>query len=139
MTLVIRVKRRPPARKGNGYAGKRRGSQRWPCGNGLERGANVAPPRKGADFPRVPQDAHSWHTCTLGMVTRGSLVRPAASGIFPAKMQGPCEVLSSWSDDRALHRALVRLERGAVQVAGAVLRGRGGGDTALLPRAGNEA
>ena len=34
---------------------------------------------------------------------------------------------------RVLHGALVRLERSAVKVARCVLRGRGGGDTALLP------
>src|SRR5882724_2679639 len=48
-------------------------------------------------------------------------------------MRGPCEVLSSRSYDRVLHRAFVMLERRAVKVACAVLRGRGGGDTALLP------
>jgi hypothetical protein len=70
------------------------------------------------------------------MFTMGSLVLQAASGIFPVKMQGPCEVLSSRSHDRALHWAFVMLERRAVKVACAVLRGRGGGNTALLPGGG---
>ena len=53
------------------------------------------------------------------------------------EMQGPCAVLSSRSCDRAPSWALVMLERRAVQVACAVLRGQGGGDTALLPGDGS--
>ena len=41
----------------------------------------IALTRKGADFPWVSQDETPWQTCTLGLLTRGSLVRQAASGI----------------------------------------------------------
>ena len=46
---------------------------------------------------------------------------------------GPCAELSSRSDDRALSRAFVMLERRAVKVACVVLRGLGEGDLAWLP------
>jgi len=47
--------------------------------------------RKGADFPRVSQDENPWHTCTLGMCTRGSLVRQAASAISVQRGKVPAK------------------------------------------------
>jgi hypothetical protein len=60
------------------------------------------------------------------------LVVQAASGIFPAKMPGLCEVLSLRSGDCVLSRTFVMVKGRAVKVACAVLRGRGGSNTALL-------
>ena len=62
-----------------------------------------------------------------------------AFSLLQREMQGPCEVLSSRSCDRVLYWVFVMLERRAVQVACAVLRGQGGGDTALLPGGANGA
>ena len=77
-----------------------------------------------------------------GSVYNGS---PRATGVFgPGNRYGPCAGLSSRGGGFITcllafpHGALVRLERSAVKVARCVLRGRGGGDTALLP-GGHEA
>ena len=68
------------------------------------------------------------------MFTKDSRELQAASGIF-LERQGPCEVLSSRSHDRALYGALAMLERRAVKVACVVLRGLGGREPTWLPGA----
>ena len=47
--------------------------------------------RKGADCPQVSQDENPWQTCTLGMLTTGSLERQAASAISVQRGKVPAK------------------------------------------------
>jgi len=68
VSLLLSLPRTPPrrgkhpARRADRAAGKGRGRKRRPCCNGADRGCNITPPRKRADFPLVWRHERTWPT-----------------------------------------------------------------------------
>src|SRR5262245_5502388 len=101
----------------------RGGRKRRPCGKGADRGSNLAPTRKGADFLQVSHGEKAEQTSNPGDVYKGEPEVPSDPCPSGMARGGPCAELSLRSDDRALSGACVRLERRAAKVARCVLRG----------------
>ena len=55
-----------PARDADGVAGRGGRKKRMPFCNGVDRGCNIAPPRKRADFRLVTRDERTNRTFTGG-------------------------------------------------------------------------
>ena len=124
------------ARNAYGGAGKGCRRKRKPCCNGADRDSGSVPTRKGADFRQVPDHGkpvarplkpgkqmicakpQSAPGALIGKVIRGGIVKVRKK--FRTASERP-------------NRALQEPEPPALKGARAVLRGRGCGNTPLLP------
>jgi hypothetical protein len=67
----VRPRSRPRASAGEGGAGKGRGRKRRRSCHGADRGARVAPPKKGLTSRRCDRTRPTQHTVNRGSVYRG--------------------------------------------------------------------